>query len=77
MASSNGVSNRMQGYIVGLNRNRGFGFLRDELGEQRFFHAGQMLNVEIQDLCMGQSLIFEPARVERGLIARKVLALGC
>ena len=49
----------MQGKIVLLVRDRGFGFIRTEDGREVFFHATGVMGTSFDSLSEGQSVDFE------------------
>lgn len=58
----------MTGVIVTIMLNRGFGFIRGEDRQSRFFHAKDMLpNLEAFDLLHeGQAVTFTPTDTPKG-----------
>lgn len=52
----------MRGTVIRLLPNKGYGFVRDQEGRTRFFHAKAFINSSDFDLVMeGFVLEFEPA----------------
>ncbi len=49
----------MKGTIVRLVRDRGFGFIKTESGQEIFFHATGVKDVSFEELKEGQSVTFE------------------
>lgn len=49
----------MKGTIARLVRDRGFGFIRTEDGQEIFFHATGVKGVTFEDLTEGQAVTFE------------------
>jgi cold shock CspA family protein len=57
----------MQGSIVRLVRDRGFGFIKEENGSEIFFHAtGVTGATPFDNLSEGQTVTYEKGRDERG-----------
>jgi cold shock CspA family protein len=70
---------RQRGVVARLFYNKGFGFIRDEEGYLRFFHAQWTVgNTMFDFLREGQAVTFTPVKVEsdlhNGLQAREVKA---
>lgn len=66
----------MTGTIKRVIHVRGFGFIIDERGAERFFHASDLEAVEIFMLRADQRVEFEPVvRPNKGLGATKVRVL--
>lgn len=62
----------MKGRITTIKRNKGFGFIRDEAGTDRFFHANSV-ETPFEQLQEGLDVTFEPYDEEgRGQRARRV-----
>jgi len=60
----------MQGRIIKYIKKRGYGFIEDENGDNRFFHITEILNpLEIQINCLVE---FNPKENRKGLIATKI-----
>lgn len=55
-----------KGTIARMIRDRGFGFIRDEQGEEIFFHATSVQNGSFDTLSEGQQVEYERARDPRG-----------
>lgn len=70
----------MKGVIKTLNRGKFFGFIRDENGDERFFHANNLDGVISSDdrvrlfsaMTEGQRVEFVDIRGEKGLRADHV-----
>jgi CspA family cold shock protein len=63
----------MQGSIVRLVRDRGFGFIRDERGQEVFFHATGVTGGTVFDnLVEGQEVTFDKEQDTRGRGERAV-----
>ena len=61
-----------KGTIRRLVRDRGFGFVRTERGEDLFFHRNELQGVEFASLREGQQVEFEVAQAPDGSCAVKV-----
>ena len=60
----------MQGRIIKYIKKRGFGFIEDENGDNRFFHIRDILNpLEIQ---INRIVEFNPKKNDKGLIATTI-----
>jgi len=58
---------RMRGTVIRLIPNKGYGFVRDQQGRTRFFHAKAFTNSGDFDLVMeGFKLEFDPTAHEDG-----------
>lgn len=66
----------MNGYVFKLEKDKGFGFIRDEQGMSRFFNAKHVLpQIEFDKLIEGQIVTFTPTQVPgkgNGLRAEEV-----
>jgi CspA family cold shock protein len=63
----------MTGSIVRLIRDRGFGFIRDDRGQEVFFHStGVTGPVPFDNLTEGQQVTFDKERDTRGRGERAV-----
>lgn len=71
-----GKSPATRGTVVRLDRAKGYGFIVDTLGEQRFFHRTAVLDGGFDNLQEQQSVEFEPYADERGARAQKVRPSG-
>lgn len=61
-----------RGTIVRIDRAKGFGFLIDSVGEQRFFHRSAVLDNGFSALTEQQTVEFQVHNDERGARAMKV-----
>jgi CspA family cold shock protein len=61
-----------RGTVVRIDREKGFGFLVDAAGEQRFFHRSAVLDSGFANLKEQQAVDFEAHADERGARAVKV-----
>jgi CspA family cold shock protein len=61
-----------RGTVVRIDRAKGFGFLVDAVGEQRFFHRSAVLDAGFTNLKEQQSVDFEAHTDERGARALKI-----
>lgn len=50
----------MKGHITALKRTKGFGFIRDAEGRDRFFHANGLEGTTFDQLQEGFAVEFEP-----------------
>lgn len=55
----------MTGVIKALPPGRTYGFIRDEHGHDRFFHANDLLNAELAALRVGDVVRFDPLDTAR------------
>jgi cold shock CspA family protein len=66
----------MKGHITALKRTKGFGFIRDSEGRDRFFHAGNIEGTTFVQVQEGYEVEFEayeqPGAKDNGLRARRV-----
>lgn len=63
----------MQGIVKAVKRDKGFGFITDESGQDRFFHANHLEGVAFDELQEGDKVEFEPYTEEKkGERARRV-----
>ena len=66
----------MNGYVFKLEKDKGFGFIRDEQGMSRFFNAKHVLpQIEFDKMNEGQKVTFDPTQVQgkgNGLRAENV-----
>ncbi len=65
-----------RGTVVRIDRAKGFGFLIDAAGEQRFFHRSAVLDGGFANLKEQQTVEFEAHGDERGARALKVRPAG-
>ncbi len=56
----------MTGTITKLERDRGFGFIRDERGREVFFHTSAVRDVRFEDLKEGQRVVLEAIDAAKG-----------
>lgn len=56
----------MHGEIVRLIRDRGFGFIRTDAGQEIFFHASAVQGTPFDSLSEGQEVTFDIAKDPRG-----------
>jgi len=62
----------MEGTIKRLMRDRGFGFIHAQDGQEVFFHRTSLKQLEFERLKEGLNVEFEMQRGERGLRAANV-----
>lgn len=65
-----------RGTVVRLDKAKGYGFIVDASGEQRFFHRTSVLDGGFDALKEQQAVDFEPYSDERGARAQKVRPAG-
>lgn len=61
----------MNGKVRFFNKNKGFGFIENEKGEDFFFHVSFMKNQREQPIEEDQ-VEFEPSENEKGKIAKNI-----
>lgn len=54
----------MTGIVIRIERDKGFGFIRDEQGISRFFHAKDLYGSDFDLLQTGECVQFEPSSEE-------------
>lgn len=64
----------MEGVIKRLIRDRGFGFIRSQDGQEVFFHRSALENLDFDGLREGEKVDFEMERGNKGLRAAHVRA---
>ncbi|HLI33629.1 MAG TPA: cold shock domain-containing protein [Terriglobia bacterium] len=64
----------MQGTIKRLIRDRGFGFIRADDGQEVFFHRSSLRGVNFDGLREGEKVEFELEKGNKGLRANNVRA---
>ena len=62
----------MEGRIKRIIRDRGFGFIRTQSGQQVFFHCTNLRDVDFVSLEEGQAVEFELQPGEKGLRATSI-----
>ena len=66
----------MRGTIKRIVRDRGFGFIRTQEGEEVFFHRSALKGAEFNNLEEGQSVEFDVESGKQGLRASNVRLTG-
>lgn len=66
----------MEGVVKAFSRNRGFGFISVEGGEDIFVHHSSLADPEREYLVEGQRVTFDVAQSDRGPRAVKVHVTG-
>lgn len=66
----------MNGRIIRVLQDKGFGFLEGEDKKQYFFHMSALKNVKIVDLKEGVEVIFEDVQGSKGLRAEDIRTLN-
>lgn len=56
----------MEGEVVRMVKDKGFGFIKASTGKEYFFHASVLKNCKFQDVEVGQTVTFEDEEGERG-----------
>jgi CspA family cold shock protein len=62
----------MEGRIKRIMRDRGFGFIRTQSGQQVFFHRTNLRDVDFVSLEEGEAVEFELQPGEKGLRATSI-----
>ncbi|MGH9405086.1 MAG: cold-shock protein [Terriglobia bacterium] len=62
----------MQGTVKRLIRDRGFGFIRTDDGQEVFFHRSTLQDLDFEKLHEGEKLEFEVERGNKGMRAVRV-----
>ena len=62
----------MTGKIKTLSKKRGFGFIRNENGEDVFFHRSNLDSIELCNLREGDSVEFALEKGQKGLRATDI-----
>ena len=62
----------MKGMIKTLSKKRGFGFIRNENGEDVFFHRSNLDSIELCNLREGDSVEFALDKGQKGLRATDI-----
>ena len=71
-----GSASVARGTVVRMDKAKGYGFLVDSAGEQRFFHKSAVLEGGFDALQEQQPVDFEPYNDDRGSRAQKVRPAG-
>lgn len=56
----------MKGTVERVVQDKGFGFLRDQDGTERFFHYTQLRNADLAALKKGDQVTFDPDKGPKG-----------
>jgi CspA family cold shock protein len=62
----------MNGMVARVIQDKGFGFITDSDGAERFFHSSQVTNVQWHLLKGGEAVTFDPDKGPKGLRALNV-----
>jgi cold shock CspA family protein len=73
---SDGSPSVARGTVVRMDKAKGYGFIVDSAGEQRFFHRSVVLDGGFDALQEQQPVDFEPFNDDRGARAQKVRPAG-
>lgn len=66
----------MKGRIKRIVRDRGFGFISAEDGQEVFFHMSGLVGMDINTLAEGQQVEFQVKRTAKGPRAEDIRSLG-
>ena len=66
----------MEGKIKKLMRDRGFGFISGQSGQEVFFHRSNVFQINFDNLREGQQVEFELQSAEKGPRALNVTVTG-
>lgn len=73
-----GVGDRTEGDVTGtiknINRDKGFGFIRDADGREYFFHRSALKNITFEELQLQQQVTFEEGEGPKGPRAEDIYA---
>ena len=62
----------MKGMVKTLSKKRGFGFIRNENGEDVFFHSSNLDSIKFRNLSEGDSVEFTLNKGQKGLRATDI-----
>ena len=57
----------MQGTIIKISRVRRYGFISTENGERFFFYHADLKNISIEEIELGNNVVFNESRGPNGL----------
>lgn len=66
---------RLKGEVSTIFGSKGFGYISADDGNEYFFHASTLQNVEWEEVSPGDSVTFKPMNTEKGPRAVKVEVL--
>lgn len=66
----------MKGKVIRFNKNKGFGFIKSEKGEDIFFHYSALVMDGFKDIAVESEVEFEVEETEKGLRANNVKKIG-
>lgn len=62
----------MKGKVISFNKNKGFGFITTDEGEDLFFHYSQIIMEGFKNIDVGQAVEFDVEETVRGLRATNI-----
>lgn len=62
----------MKGKVIRFNKNKGFGFIKAEDGNDVFFHYSELVMEGFKDIAVESTVEFDVEETEKGLRARNV-----
>lgn len=62
----------MKGKVIRFNKNKGFGFIKAEDGNDVFFHYSELVMEGFKDIAVEATVEFDVEETEKGLRARNV-----
>jgi cold shock CspA family protein len=62
----------MNGIIKSINKEKNFGFIRNDKGKEYFFHSSGLMDADFQSLENGQPVNFEDTETSKGPRAENV-----
>lgn len=65
----------MLGKVKSFNKDKGYGFITSESGEDYFFHYSALQMDSFKTIEVGAEVEFEPEKTDRGLRASKIVKL--
>ncbi len=66
----------MQGHVKIFNKNKGFGFITNEEGEDIFFHYSHLIMEGFKNVEVGTEVEFERVESERGVQAHNIIRIA-
>ena len=76
MARGSGAAGRMQGVVKWFNQSKGFGFIRDDAGQELFVHFSAIQTDGFKSLTQGERVEFDVVPGARGNQATNVARIG-
>lgn len=65
----------MLGKVKSFNKDKGYGFITSDSGEDYFFHYSALQMDSFKTIDIGTQVEFEPEKTDRGLRASKIVKL--